>query len=458
MADLSVFNFGDGVWAYAFDDQPANSVGADLATGLGGKALLGATNFLVLHKSKIVGITDIGGGVIPSENQLAAIHSHPYQSFLDAIVPPTVAQNGYGLIANNGNLVYSPLEIGGNGVQVYADLAALVAAKPSGPGVGESNYHILLNGAGPASFGVWDTDPPAAWVDTGAATGILSVNGLTTPALLLDTDDIPEGGGGSALYVTTADRTAIRTTIPANSAAIATNASDIALRLLISTFNAHPAAGITTDMITALNQLLATAAVGTVPKRTGTGALDWQWNPEDAAGPGGDVDTVNGESPDVNGNVEIDTSHVEPVAARGYVTPAVATDISTAKNNAADAVNKIARMRKRQTLTISAGQTAWDANDGLNARLTLDEATELQIPTNLDIDAGNGEVLDRDFELTIYPDGVSAMTFASGYRFPDGIAYEPSSDPTSIDVLSIKPDTETVFLVVEVKTFKAPSP
>ena len=454
MPELSVFNFGDGVWAYAFDDQPTNSVGADLATGLGGKALLGATNFLVLHKSKLVGITDVGDGVIPTSQQLAAIHSHPYQNFLDSIVPPTVAQNGYGLLASGGQAVWSQLQLGGNGVQIYADLAALVADKPAGPGAGESNYHILLNGAGPASFGVWDSNPPAAWVDTGASTGILSVNGLTTPALLLDTDDIPEGA--TNLYVTAADRTIIRTTVAANTAAITQNATDIANRLLISTFNASPAAFVTSDMLTALAQILATGAVGTVLKRTGTGALDFQWNPEDAAGPGGDVDSVNGQTP-VNGDVTIDTSHVDPVAARGYVTPTVAADLSEAKTNAASAVNKIARMRKRQTLTIDSGQTDWDLDLGLNARLTLNADTELQLPTNFDIDPGNSEVLDRTLELTVYPDGVSQLTFATGFfYFPDGEEYVASSDPTSFDVISIKPDTATKLAVAEIKTFKLP--
>ena len=119
---------------------------------------------------------------------------------------------------------------------VFEDLATLAAAIPVGD---DGNYAILLNGASPASFGVWDS---TLWIDTVSSTGVLSVNADVGPAVVLTADDIAEGA--TNLYLTGAERAEIAN-IPIISTVVQTNVNDIADRLLITTWTSSVAVNLT---------------------------------------------------------------------------------------------------------------------------------------------------------------------------------------------------------------------
>lgn len=506
-----------GIQTLVDSDTPTVPLTHTYATAPGGVMGYFHNAWLAEHGPVLEGITDAGSGIVVSgierdsfhsHTNIAAVgqlteptagelqyvltatstgvfswqptqvnHTHSLLSVLETIPSPSAGQEGYALVGVAGGGGYEVIDVTAfsdpNHRGVYVDLAALAAAIPTGTA---GNYAILTNAGGPASFGVWDSDAaPAAWVDTGASTGVLSVNGDVGPAVTFDSDDIAEGS--TNLFLTSAERVSVAT-IGAMTTGISDNVTAIGLRLLTSTWTAAAASDITdsgsNEVITvaerasiaewvasegrkitnagsnivmsvaeraALDKLRTpgVGATGYLVQATGEGLDAWDWVAVPAGGVG-TVTSVNSQSP-VTGNVTINAGHIDPTAARLWLTALERSSISTTADLSAANQTLLARNGTRQTLA-SSGTLTWDADLGVKAMTTMDGNGTLPLVTN-------GTAADA-LRVIVTQDAIGGRTLnTSAYRVPGG-TLELSTDPNAIDILSVEWVSDTVQYLVKV--------
>lgn len=461
----------NGLSTLVDSDAQTVPIESNRALGEGSKSLLDVCAWVTNHAPILGNVVSYGSGSIMTLSERNSLHSHGNKAALDTIPTPTAGQT---------NTYLKPSGSGTYSLAVFPTIPTSTDFRKGLAGnadlTGNSTGNAYLDGGSTMSAGDWfyitsngtlttntgtniavsandhvyinndTTDSTIVDADldvvTPAAAGVTSIDfglGVQNGVIVMDADDIAEGT--TNLWLTTAERTAITTDIPANAAAITQKldtsvwTASAASSLTSSGSNAV----ITTNERATITAIQGAKTTGQVLKATGTGINDFSWGTDEAGG-SGTVSSVNTVLP-VAGDVTLTANNIAATASRLWLTPTQSSDIATTKLESAGNAAAIARMRTRQTLTDQATIT-WNANLGLKGIVTLAGNRTLALISNL-------AATDNEARLIVKQDAIGNRTLnLSAYKHPDGVDLVLSTAPNAVDILSFEiEDSSTIYCV-----------